>query len=57
MGNMIKQVTKPQKPFFSDRATKKKEKKKHTFQKKKKLTKAPLKLTDQPKLIARGGRW
>jgi len=57
MGNMIKQVTKPQKPFFSDRATKKKEKKKHTSQKKKKLTKAPLKLTDQPKLIARGGRW
>jgi hypothetical protein len=41
MGNMIKQVTKPQKPFFSDRATKKKEKKKHTFQKKKNSQKLP----------------
>jgi hypothetical protein len=53
MGNMTKQVTKPQKVLFSDRATKKR-KKKHPS---KKITKAPLKLPDQPKLIARGGRW
>jgi len=33
MGNMIKQVIKTQKVFFSDKATKKKEKKKHLSKK------------------------